>query len=100
MRYPPGVPIFTKKNAAVGYITLKAMSRARQRRLRKRSRLKVGLYVALGLVSLGILAGVVAVLVRRQNGAGDELEASFTPEDEGEIVGEYVSAAAEPIPAT
>ena len=99
--------IFTKRNAAVGYITLKAASRALERRRKKRTGLKLGLYVALGLVSVGILAGVVFVVTRRHNGAAadatEEVSASIDEaereETESEIVGEYVTAAPEPIPA-
>ncbi len=93
--------IFTKRNAAVGYITLKAASRALERRRRKRSGLKLALYLALGLVSLGILAGLAAVLLRRQQGEPQRLEGYAEVEaDESEIVGEYVAATPEPIPAT
>ncbi len=93
--------IFTKRNAAIGYLTLKALERRRKRR----SGAKLGLYIALGLISFGILAGAAAVVVRR-NGASvaDEAEDGAadaeSDEAEDEIVGEYVMAAAEPIPAT
>jgi len=98
------VSIFTKRNAAVGYITLKALDRRR----RRRSGLKLGLYVALGLVSVGILAGVAAVAMRRHgaSAAGESDEESGAPDEpesdepESEIVGEYVTAPPEPIPAT
>jgi hypothetical protein len=98
------VTIFNRRNAAVGYLTLKALDRHRS----KRSGLRLGLYIALGLVSVGILAGVAAVAMRRHAGAtaaGPE-EGSATADDaesdevESEIVGEYVTAAPEPIPAT
>ena len=98
--------IFNKRNAAVGYITLKAASRVLERRRRRRSGLKLGLYIGLGLVSVGILAAVAVIAVRRQNGAAaegaEEGSASIDVEreDESEIVGEYVTAAPEPIPAT
>jgi hypothetical protein len=102
------VSIFNKRNAAVGYITLKAASRAlERRRSRRRSGLKLALYIALGLISVGILAGVAAVAMRRHGGTaegpeedsatGDEAESD---EVESEIVGEYVTPAPEPIPAT
>jgi hypothetical protein len=115
------VNVFTKRNAAVGYVTLKAASRVLERRRRRRNDHKLGLYVALGLISLGILAGVVAVLARRRRGAsevaeeaaevaaeaaevGEEAaavaeEAASDAETASEIVGEYVTAP-EPIPAT
>ena len=89
--------IFTKRNAAIGYITLKALDRRR----RKRSGLKLALYLALGLVSLGILAGLAAVLLRRQHGELQRLEGYAEAEaDESDIVGEYVAATPEPISAT
>ena len=96
--------IFTKRNAAIGYLTLRAL----ERRRRRRSGLKLGLYVALGLISFGILAGAAAVAMRRHGGTAAEEtdEESITAneaesdEAETEIVGEYVTAAPEPIPAT
>jgi hypothetical protein len=109
------VSVFTKRNAAVGYVTLKAASRVLERRRRRRSGPKLGLYVALGLISLGILAGVVAVLARRRRGVSEVAEeaaadaedaaavveeAASDAENTSEIVGEYVTAAPEPIPAT
>lgn len=100
--------VFTKRNAAVGYITLKAASRAlERRRSRRRSGLKLALYIALGLISVGILAGVAAVAMRRHGGAAEKPGGDSATEDEAEsdeaeseIVGEYVTAAPEPIPAT
>ncbi len=101
--------IFNKRNAAVGYLALKALDRRRS----KRSGLRLGLYIALGLVSVGILAGVAAVAMRRHAAAvaeeteegpagTDEAESDEAESDEAEIeiVGEYVTAAPEPIPAT
>jgi hypothetical protein len=122
------VNVFTKRNAAVGYVTLKAASRMLERRKRRRNDRKLGLYVALGLISLGILAGVVAVLARRRRGASEVAEgasevaeeaaevaeeaaevgadaaavaeeAASGTENTSEIVGEYVTSP-EPIPAT
>ena len=90
--------IFNKRNAAVGYITLKAVSRARRR---KRSGLKLALYLGLGIVSVGVLAGLAAVLLRRQHGDHEHIEGyAEEDEDESEVVGEYVMATPEPIPAT
>ena len=60
--------IYNKRNAAVGYITLKAASRALKRRRQRRNGLKLGLYIGLGLVSVGILAAVAVIAVRRQEG--------------------------------
>ncbi|HLE99119.1 MAG TPA: hypothetical protein VI540_04410 [Gaiellaceae bacterium] len=92
--------IFTKRNAAIGYLTLKALERRRKRR----SGAKLGLYIALGLVSFGILAGVAAVVVRRSGtsvaDADDAAADAESDEADDEIVGEYVMTATEPIPAT
>jgi hypothetical protein len=89
--------IYTRRNALVGYVLLKARKRAIQKKVRRRrqSGLKVAAYVGLGLLSAGILAGVLAIALRRRQ--GDTLAASAF--DEGEIVGEYVTAP-EPVPAT
>jgi len=92
------VNVFTKRNALVGFLTLKALERRRRRR---RNGLKLVLFVVLGLVSLGILAGLAAVVLRRQHGEQRRLEGyAVGPEAEDEIVGEYVTATPEPIPAT
>jgi len=98
------VNIFTKRNAAVGYVALRVLDR----RFRMRSGSKLGLYLALGLISFGILAGVAAVALRRRGGIAVEgPEEDPATEDDAEsdearseIVGEYVTAAPEPIPAT
>jgi hypothetical protein len=93
------VTIFTKRNAAIGYLILKALARRRN----KRSGRRRSLYIALGLVSFGILAGVAAVAMRRRGGAavhGPEGESAVTDDAESEIVGEYVTGTPEPIPAT
>ena len=58
--------IFNKRNALVGFLTLKWLETRRRRK--KRNALK---YATLGLVSLGIIAGLGAVLVKRQRN-GDE----------------------------
>jgi len=89
--------IYNRRNAAVGYLTLKAVQRAVDKKRRpRRSGLRVATYVGLGLVSAGILAGVLAIALRRRH--GDVLEDSSF-EGENEIVGEYVTAP-EPLPAT
>jgi hypothetical protein len=94
------VTIFNKRNAAVGYLTLKALDR----RHRRRNGLRLGLFVALGLISFGILAAVAAVHLRRRRGSAELLESEPAAEQdddaENEIVGEYMTAAPEPIPAT
>jgi hypothetical protein len=89
--------IYTRRNAAVGYLTLKAMQRRiEKKRGRRRSGLRVAAYVGLGLVSAGILAGALAIMLRRRQGDASE-SAAF--ESDGDIVGEYVTAP-EPVPAT
>ena len=88
--------IHTRKNSAVGYLTLKAIQRSVQRKRKRRTGLKVAAYVGLGLVSAGILAAVVALALKRRS--PDVVEGGET-ESENEIVGEYVTAP-EPVPAT
>ena len=89
--------IYNRRNAAVGYLTLKAVGRAIDKKRRpRRSGLRVAAYVGLGLVSAGILAGILAIALRRRH--GDAFEDPGI-EVENEIVGEYVTAP-EPIPAT
>ena len=85
--------IYTRRNAAIGYLTLKAARHELNKR-RKRSGLRTTAYVTLGLLSAGILAAVLFVALRRWH--GDEAEESSFDGDE--IVGEYVTAP-EPAPA-
>ena len=97
--------IFTKRNALVGYLTLKSYSRARRRLLRreKRSAWRLATLLVLGLVSVGILAALAAILHRRQSEtegpdeegeAFDELAGTVDPAADGPV------APTEPIPAT
>jgi hypothetical protein len=89
--------IYTRRNAAVGYLTLKALQRQIEKKRRKRrSGFKVAAYVGLGLVSAGILAGVLAIALKRRSG---EVAEAAGLNGDGEIVGEYVTAP-EPLPAT
>jgi len=88
--------IYTRRNAAVGYLTLKALQRKIERKRSRRSGFRVAAYVGLGLVSAGILAGVLAIALKRR--ADDAAEAASLNGD-GDIVGEYVTAP-EPLPAT
>ena len=62
--------IFNKRNALVGYITLKRLKRRRQQ---KRHGLKLVAFLVLALVSAGILAAVAAAVLRRQKEAQNEL---------------------------
>jgi hypothetical protein len=89
--------IYTRRNAAVGYVTLKAIQRTLENKKRKRRNgLKVAAYVGLGIISAGILAAVLAVALKRRS--GDSADDSGL-DGESEIVGEYVTAP-EPVPAT
>jgi hypothetical protein len=90
---------YNRRNAAVGYLTLKALQRSIENKRRKRrSGMKVAAYVGLGLVSAGILAAALAIaLKRRQGDVDDAVEAEI--ESDADIVGEYVTAP-EPVPAT
>jgi hypothetical protein len=91
--------IYNRRNAAVGYLTLKAMQRAiDKKRKRGRRGLRIAAYVGLGLVSAGVLAGVLAIALRHRS-AGAAEAALESAESDAEIVGEYVTAP-EPAPAT
>ena len=86
--------VYTRKNAAVGYLTLKAIQRAIDNKRRKRrSGFRVAAYVGLGLVSAGLLAAVLALALRRRQGDVEEIVVV-----EDEIVGEVVTTP-EPVPA-
>ena len=87
--------IHTRRNSAVGYLALRAIQRSVDRRRKRRSGLKVAAYVGLGLISAGVLAGVLAIALRHRS--GDTADSAF--ESDAEIVGEYVTAP-EPAPAT
>ena len=90
--------IYTRRNAAVGYLTLKALQRSiDKKRGRRRSGFRVAAYVGLGLVSAGILAAALAIALKRRAGEVAEGAASF--DGDNDIVGEYVTAP-EPAPAT
>jgi hypothetical protein len=63
------VTIFNKRNALIGYVTVKAISRKRRRIMpggRKRNGWKVPVFVGLGIVSAGVLAVLLALMLRRQ----------------------------------
>ena len=96
--------IFTKRNALVGYLTLKAHSRARRRWARRRERRstwKLVTLVVLGVLSVGVLAAIAAVAFRRPRdeqafGGGEAAEETEAIEP----VEDAFPAATEPIPAT
>ena len=85
--------IYTRRNAAVGYLTLRAVKHKLNQRRRRRV-LRTSAYVGLGLLSAGVLAAVLFVALRRWHG-DDAVASSFDGDD---IVGEYVTAP-EPAPA-
>jgi len=67
------VNVFTKRNALVGYLALQALQRRKWQR--RRHAMKLVTFIALGLVSAGILAALAAVVVRRQRETAPEVEA-------------------------
>jgi hypothetical protein len=87
---------YNRRNAAVGYLTLKAVQRSIDKRRNRRSGMKVAAYVGLGLVSAGILAAALAIVLKRRQGDAEDATGF---ESDSEIVGEYVTAP-EPVPAT
>jgi hypothetical protein len=92
--------VFNRRNALVGFLTLKWLQ---QKRRRRRSGAKrIALFVSLGLVSAGILAAIAGILYRRHGSEeGQSIEGYAVGDDsEEEIVGEYVTAGPEPLPAT
>ena len=115
--------IMTRRNAVVGYLALRALRRARRNaalgyvaaqglehtRAHRRSRraAKISLYVALGIVSAGVLAAIAAYATKRKSspGAAPEAEEALDSVDEAsdavaEEAAEVAAAAAEPLPAT
>ena len=86
--------VFNKRNALVGFLTLKVVEQRLRRKKLRRKAPKIALFSLLGL---GVIVGIVAVVLRRR---GDEDVARLGEEHESEIVGEYVTASSSPIPAT
>jgi cytoskeletal protein RodZ len=99
------VSVFTKRNALVGYVALKAAKRAARKRMpgRRKKRRSVWKLVGLGLLglfSLGILAGLAVVLLRRQReepGRAEEFDAGA--EAESSVQHAAAEAVPEPAPA-
>jgi hypothetical protein len=91
--YPPGVTVFNKRNALVGFLTLAAMKRRSRAKQLRRKAPKIALFSLLGIATL---VGIVAVVLRRRGEGDDGLGEEFG----SEVVGEYVTASSEPIPAT
>ena len=76
--------IFNKRNALLGFITWKALQRRKQK---QRNPLKIAAFIALGVVSAGVLAAILAVALRRNgNVEAEELDAEeFADELEAEL---------------
>ena len=89
--------VYNRRNAAVGYVTIKALRHAlnRKQQRERRRKAKIAAYIGLGLVSAGILAAALAIALRRRDGGSSDVLAF--PDDD--IVGEVVNAP-EPVPAT
>ena len=84
--------MFNKRNALVGFLALEVLKRRRRVKQLRRKGPKIALFSVVGIATL---VGIVAVVLRRrgEHDLGSE-------EPESEIVGEYVTASSEPIPAT
>ncbi|MDQ3379475.1 MAG: hypothetical protein M3546_04010 [Actinomycetota bacterium] len=88
--------VINRRNAVLGYATLKVLERRRKQK--KRSASKVAVYLVLGLMSAGILAGLVALLVRRHRGEADEQVDAAVDEEPG-VVDDEIAVSPEPLPA-
>ncbi len=88
--------VINRRNAVLGYATLKVLERRRKQK--KRSASKVAVYLVLGLMSAGILAGLVALLVRRHRGEADE-QVDAAVDEEPEVVDDEIAVSPEPLPA-
>lgn len=88
--------VINRRNAVFGYTVLKVLERRRKQRRRNTAR--IALYVGLGVVSAGILAGLMAVLVRRHR--DDAGEHADTEVEGGHAVSEPSATVSEPLPAT
>jgi hypothetical protein len=89
------VTVFNKRNALIGFLTLEMLKRRRRARLLRRRRPRIAAFSLLGLVSVVAFVGIVAVVLRRRGNG----ETPAIVEEDSEIVGEYVTASAEPFPA-
>ena len=90
--------MFNKRNALVGFLAIKVIERRLRRR--KRNARKAVVIGSLGLLSLGALVGVGAILVKRQRGEAQHLEGYAVADDTGGVAGEHDTTSSEPIPAT
>ena len=93
--------VFNRRNAIVGFLTLKAIER-RRRRQRAGRALRIALFVVLGIVSVGILAGIAAAFMRQRGDVEELLEEADAAAEEAaeDVAAELDAAAAEPISTT
>jgi hypothetical protein len=100
------VSVFTRRNAVVGYVAIKAAGKALERRAAKAARTerkrhpRLPLYIALGIVSFGILAAFAAYAAKRRASTplGDvEQITAPAPEEAAEVVIEEVSEVVETV---
>jgi len=87
--------VINRRNAVLGYAALKVLERRRKRS----NAPKIALYIALGLVSAGVLAALVAVLVRRRRSEREPEAVGAEVVGQEESVGEQAAARPEPLPA-
>lgn len=88
--------IINRRNAILGYAALKVLERRRKQR--KPSAPKLALYLGLGLVSAGILAGLVLLLVRRHRGEPVQPGVDTAVREDSEVADEEDAANPEPPP--
>ncbi|HET6624719.1 MAG TPA: hypothetical protein VFG70_09315 [Gaiellaceae bacterium] len=93
--------VFNRRNALVGFLTLKALER-RRRRQRVGRGLKIALFVVLAIVSVGVLAGIAAAFLRQRGDVEELLEEADAAAEEAaeDVAAELDAASAEPIPTT
>lgn len=93
--------VFNRRNALVGFLTLKALER-RRRRQRVGRGLKIALFVVLAVVSVGVLAGIAAAFLRQRGDVEELLEEADAAAEEAaeDVAAELDAASAEPIPTT
>ncbi|MBA3333682.1 MAG: hypothetical protein H0U30_06815 [Actinobacteria bacterium] len=87
--------VINRRNAVFGYTVLKVLERRRKQR--RRSTARIALYVGLGVVSAGILAGLAVLVRRHRDDAGEHAD---TVVEGGHVVSEPSATVSEPLPAT
>jgi NhaP-type Na+/H+ or K+/H+ antiporter len=60
------VTVFTKRNALLGFLTLEMLKRRSRARQLRRKAPRLALFSLGGLVALGAVIGIVAVILRRR----------------------------------